>query len=162
MILPAITESDRAALLAYMGARIGEKPEDLVGAMPYRALAIIRDGLLLAGVVFLNFRRTSIEFHLAGDPGWAASMPRADIEALFAYPFVELGCLRVQCTIKRNNKPARRGAEVLGFRLLGVAHDEYGPGKDGMIYSMRRRDCRWITGTSGSAGTSGATPQKGD
>jgi RimJ/RimL family protein N-acetyltransferase len=57
---------------------------------------------------------------------------------------VTLNCLRLWCMVRRNNKPARRGAERLGFKILGVAEDEFGEGKDGVIYTMSRANCKWI------------------
>jgi RimJ/RimL family protein N-acetyltransferase len=145
MILACDTPDEQIRLLTWMGHFIGEAPRDLVGDMPFNAMGVVRDGVLIGGIVYFNYRRASIEFHLAGPPGWAASIERADISALFAYPFETLGCRRVWCMIRRNNKAARRGAEVLGFKLLGVADDEFGRNRDGIIYSMRRRDCRWIS-----------------
>ena len=144
MIVAAQTPDEQFRLLSWMARFIGERPEDLVGAMPFKAFGIMREDALIGGCVFLNYRRHSIEFHIGGAPGWAASMQRADIGALFDYPFHVLGCMRVWCTIQRKNAAARRGAEVLGFKVLGVAGDEFGPGRDGIIYSMRRRECRWI------------------
>lgn len=144
MILPAETRDEQIKMLKYIGHFVKERPEDLVGDMPFRAFGIVRDDKLLAAIVYYNYRRASIEFHLGGAPGWAASMLREDIQMLFAYPFVELGCRRVWCLINRRNKAARRGAEVLGFKVAGVAHDEFGTREDGIIYAMRRHECRWI------------------
>ena len=142
MICAAVGPEQKAALLTYLAARIGEKPEDLVGAMPFAILGSVRGNRLVGAIVFLNYRRQSMEFHLAGAPGWVT---RAEVKQLFRYAFIEAKCLRLWCLIKRNNKTARQGAERLGFKLLGVARDEFGEGRDGIIYSMRRRDCRWLT-----------------
>jgi RimJ/RimL family protein N-acetyltransferase len=141
MILAAQNQDERRSLLTYLSQRIGETPQNLVGDMPYAAMGIIRDNRILGAIVFLNYRRESVEFHLCGSPGW---LTRGEIKALFSYPFITLKCLRLWCLIRRNNKQARRGAERLGFKVLGVADDEFGPGKDGIIYSMSRANCRWI------------------
>jgi RimJ/RimL family protein N-acetyltransferase len=141
MILAAQNQEERHTLLTYLASRIGETPRSLVGDMPYAALGIIRDERILGAIVFLNYRRESVEFHLCGSPGW---LTRGEIKALFAYPFVTLNCLRLWCMVRRNNKPARRGAERLGFKILGVAEDEFGEGKDGVISTMSRANCKWI------------------
>ena len=141
MILAAQNPSERQSLLRYLAQQIGEEPRALVGDMPYCAFASVRDERLLGVVVFLNYRRQSMEFHLTGAPGWVT---RAEIRQLFTYAFDVLGVLRLWCMIRRNNKQARKGAERLGFKVLGVADDEFGEGKDGIVYSMKRSDCRWI------------------
>jgi RimJ/RimL family protein N-acetyltransferase len=141
MIVHARTPEQEAGLLAYMAHRLGEEPKALVGDMPFHIMASVRDNRILGAVMFLNFRRQSIEFHLCGSPGW---LTRGEIGELFAYPFVYLNCARLWCLIRRNNKPARRGVERLGFRVLGVADDEFGNGKDGILYTMRRADCKWL------------------
>lgn len=141
MIVPAQNQEERRCLLEYVARRIGEEPRALVGDMPFAAIGVVRDNRILGAIIFLNYRRQSIEFHLAGSPGW---LTRGEVATLFAHPFLELGCLRLWCLIRRNNKAARRGAERLGFRVMGVAEDEFGEGKDGIVYSMTRQQCKWI------------------
>lgn len=141
MIVHAQSPEHEYHLASHLAARIGIDVRDLVGDMPYHAIGIVRGDKLLGVVLFMNYRRQSIEVHLCGAPGW---LSRGEIGELFAYPFERLGCLRLWCLIARNNKQARKGAERLGFKVLGVAQDEFGEGKDGIVYSMRRRDCKWL------------------
>lgn len=146
MLLHASTPQEKLTALTYLANRLGERPEDLAGGIALQAMAFeifgaVRGQQLLGAIMFLNYRRQSIEFHLAGSPGW---LSRGEIRTLFAYPFKHLNCLRLWCLIRRKNKPARVGAERLGFKVLGVAEDEFGEGRDGIIYSMKRSDCRWI------------------
>lgn len=141
MILPAITDADKAFLLHHLSKRIGEHPKFIVGDMPFNIVACVRDARITAVVAFLNYRRESMEFHLAVDPGGIA---RSEIKALFAYPFEQIGVLRLWCLIRRNNKKAREGALRLGFKQTGMCPDEFGHRKDGVEYSMRRCDCRWL------------------
>ena len=141
MIIPAQTEADRDLLLNYLAEKIGEQPRDIVGDMPFHIIGAVRDNKLCAVICFLNFRRQSIEFHLTVAPG---ALSLGEIRRLFAYPFEQLQCLRLWCIIRRNNKQARLGAERLGFKVLGVLNDEFGPKRDGILYSMRRADCVWL------------------
>ena len=141
MIVPAVTEADKGLLLHHLSKAIGEPPARIVGDLPFNAVACLRGNRISAVVVFLNYRRESMEFHLAVSPG---GLTRGEIRQLFAYPFEQLGVLRLWCLIRRNNKPARSGAERLGFRVIGVCDDEFGAGRDGIMYSMRRGDCRWL------------------
>lgn len=141
MIVRAETPEQKAALLAYLSEKVGELPHELAGDMPFQIFGAVKDGKLAGAVMFVNYRRQSIEFHLAGSPGW---MSRKDVKYLFSYAFVLNGCLRIWCLIKRKNRKARQGAERLGFRVLGVAHDEFGEGRDGILYEMTRAQCKWI------------------
>lgn len=141
MIVRAETPEQKAALLAYLAEKVGELPHELAGTSPFQIFGALRDGKLAGVVMFVNYRRQSIEFHLAGSPGW---MSRKDVKYLFSYAFGLNGCLRVWCLIKRKNKKARQGAERLGFRVLGVAHDEFGEGRDGILYEMTRTQCKWL------------------
>ena len=118
-------------------------PEKLVGDMPYHAAASVRDDKLMGVALFTSFRGQSIEAHVCGKPGWVT---RADLRDLFAYPFQHLDVLRVWSVIARNNKPARSFIERLGFQVKCVLDDEFGEGKDGILYAMRRKDCKWISG----------------
>jgi RimJ/RimL family protein N-acetyltransferase len=141
VIVFASTPHQRASLLAYLSRQIGELPQDLVGDMPFQIFGAVKNDRLAGAIIFLNYRRQSMEFHLCGSPGW---LTRSDVVALFAYPFVHAGCLRLWCLIRRTNKKARKGVERLGFKVMGVADDEFGEGRDGIVYSMTRADCRWI------------------
>jgi len=143
MIVPAQNAEELRTLVQYVADRIGETRQDLVGDLHHAAIGVIRDDRILGAIIFMNYWRQSCEFHLAGSPGW---LTRGEIAQLFAYPFVSWGCLRLWCMIRRNNKPARRGAERLGFKVLGVAECEFGLGKDGIIYSMTKAQCKWIKG----------------
>lgn len=141
MIVAARTPAGRGTLLAHISERIGELPQDLVGDMPFQAYGSIKDGKILGVVLFLNYRRQSMEFHLCGSPGW---LTRGDIRQLFSYVFEHSGCLRLWCLIRRNNKKARKGIEKLGFKVMGVAQDEFGEKRDGIVYQMKRSECRWL------------------
>ena len=141
MILPAVTDADKGLLLAHLAQAIGETPKDIVGDLPFQVVGCVKANKLTAVIVFLNYRRESMEFHLTVAPGGVSI---GEIRALFAYPFEQIGVLRLWCVIRRNNKPARLGAERLGFKVIGVLNDEFGPGKDGILYSMRRKDCAWL------------------
>src|SRR5262245_25256670 len=141
MIVAANSNEERHTLLVHLAASIGETPQSLVGAMPFAMFGIVRDNRILGAICFLNYRRESIEFPLYCSPGW---LNRGEIRSLCAYPFVTLNCRRLWCLIRTKNEDARRGAERLGFKVLGTAEDEFGEGEDGVIFSMKRSDCRWI------------------
>ena len=141
MIVHARTPQQQEQLVTYIGRAIGIAPKALVGDMPYHAMGSIRDGALAGVALFTNYRGQSIEAHVCGSPGWVT---RADLAQLFGYPFQQLGVLRIDLCIARNNRAARRFAERLGFVVKCVADDAFGEGMDGIVYSMRKKNCRWL------------------
>lgn len=141
MIIPARSPEERVLVVRYVALKVGTDPDSLVGPYPFEALGAVRDGWLIGGVLYNNWRGASIETHWAGEPGW---MTRAHLRCLFAYPFLQLKCRRVTGIIRRRNKTARKIAEKLGFRLEGVARQGYEDGEDAMIYGMLKTDCRWL------------------
>jgi len=129
-------------LLAYMARKIGIAPQELVGAMPFEIVAVTRAGRAMGAVLYINFRGQSIEMSSAGNPGW---LTRANLREIFAYPFEQLKCLRVWGVARADNTKACRLNEKLGFKRLAELEDEFGEGEHGVLYSMSRRNCRWIS-----------------
>jgi hypothetical protein len=141
LIHHARTPEQKEYLVRYLAAKIGMEPQDLVGQMPFHMMASVVDDRLMGAVLVTNYRRQSVECHLAGEPGWVT---RKDLRDLFSYPFVTLGCSRLWCVVARNNKRARKFTERCGFNVKAVLDDEFGQGKDGIFYSMNRSDCKWL------------------
>lgn len=141
MIVHARTPQQKAQLLEYITLAVGVTPRAMVGDMPFHAMGSIRDDKLVGCALFTNWRGHSVEAHVCGGPGWVT---RGDLAELFAYPFGHLGARRIMLVIARNNRKARRFAERLGFRVKCVADDEFGEGKDGIVYAMNRKDCKWL------------------
>jgi hypothetical protein len=141
VIVPAVTDAQKTMLVNYLAEKVGVGVESLVGKMPFEVLAVIRGGRGLGAVLYTNYRETSIEMCWAGEPGWVT---RGDLRSIFSYPFIQLGCLRASGCIKRSNSASRLFAARIGCREIGVLEDEYGPGADGILYTITRDKCRWI------------------
>lgn len=141
MILKAQNEDEKAVILAYVASKMGTTPKDVVGDMPYTAIATARGSRPTGGVIYTNYRGHSLEMSCAGEPGWL--MPR-DLGLLFGYAFVTLGCFTVITTVMRRNDRARRFNEKLGFEHLGVVESGQTKGDDTILYKMTRPKCRWI------------------
>lgn len=109
---------------------------------PCSALGVVRDGVLVGGVVYHNYTGFNLEVSLAfDDPRWCS---RATLRTLFAYPFLQLGCERITCIVGKGNKKSRRLTEGVGWKLEGV-HPKAADGKQAAIsYGMLRDDCKWI------------------
>lgn len=141
MILPAQNDDEKSIILAYVASKIGTTPSDIVGTMPYTAIATMRGGQLLGGVIYTNYRHASIELSCAGEPGWL--MPK-DLKGLFSYPFIQLGCFTIITTVTRRNERARKFNEKLGFEHLCVVECGGLKSEDTILYKMTRPKCRWI------------------
>ena len=108
-----------------------------------RALGVISGDHLAAGVVFDNFNGVHIEAAIAADDigRWAS---RKTLHTLFAYPFVQLGCLAITVGVPSSNLASLNLATKLGFRpeayIRFAAHD----GSSLVVLKMLRDDCRWV------------------
>jgi RimJ/RimL family protein N-acetyltransferase len=122
-----------------------------MGAPPqvdYEAIGVVRDGVMIGGVIYTEWREVrpgsdehDIRMHCVGEPGW---LTKTTLRAIFSYPFLQLRCIRVTGIVTKSNRRARDMNERLGFKLEGKIEDGFGTGRDGIIYGMRRQDCRWI------------------
>jgi hypothetical protein len=109
---------------------------------PHVAIGVIRHDRLCGGIVFHNWFGHSIEMSGAFDtPGWC--LPDT-MRRLFAYPFIQLGCVRMTTITAKNNKPARMIDEGFGFKLEGTARKGWDGKQDAMIYGMLAEECKWL------------------
>lgn len=139
-----ILTGQKELVAAYLIKRIydlGDDPWD-----GYEGIGVVKDRKLIGGVVYTEWREIAkgqhdCRMHCAGEPGW---LTRASLKAFFNYPFNQLKCVRVTAIVTKANKRARDLNERLGFRMEGCIKDGFGTGKDGILFGMTRRDCRWI------------------
>lgn len=111
------------------------------GFGPSSAIGAVRDGKLIAGVVYFCYRHPNIEMAIAAiSPKWAT---KTTLKAFFDYPFNELKCNRVTVLVDSDNKEVRRFDERLGFVREGTLR-EANPNGDAEIYGMLKNECRWI------------------
>ncbi len=141
MIVRSKTQDEKMALVAYLASKIGTTPAQLVGAMPFEVVAVTRAGKPVGAVLYTNKRRHSIEMVWAGEPGW---LTRANLRDIFAYPFLTLDCLVAMGMIRAGNAKSIALAERMGCRLVGAVPHVFGPGEDGLLYSMQFDDCKWL------------------
>jgi hypothetical protein len=146
MIIPATTIEERAVLASYLASKIGATPQELVGHMPFVAARVVRNGQPMGAVLYTNYRKHSIEFSAAGEPGW---MTRATIRQMFAYPFEQLKVQTLLALIKRSNAVARTISRDLGFTELCVIPSSDFKADDIILYGMPRDKCPWIEGKRG-------------
>lgn len=108
-----------------------------------RAIGIVHGDALVAGAAFDRYNGIHIEACIAAKPGapWAT---RATLRGLFAYPFIQLGCVAVTVLVPSTNAESLNLATKLGFRpealVKYAAHD----GSTLVVLKMLRDQCRWV------------------
>lgn len=108
-----------------------------------KTIGLERDGEIRAAVIFDNFSETDLCMHIASD-GTRAWMSKGLLLAAFAYPFVQLGKLRVTGLVPAHNADALAFDENLGFVREGY-HPLAGPGGSDLIsLGLLRSACRFI------------------
>jgi len=154
MLVPARTPHAKEMLLGWLSIETGVAPEEIVGDMPYEACAVVRHDMHAGVVLYTNYRGHSMEMAWAGRRDWAT---RRVLRDMFAYPFIQLGVLRVSGCVARENSASRLFAKRIGCREAGILENEYGPGRDGVLYTMTRERCKWL-GSKHEEGTKGSRP----
>ena len=107
----------------------------------YSAIGISDGEKLIAGVVYHDYHGYTISASIASEsPKWAT---RKNLRALFAYPFIQLGCNRMQALTGETNERAQTMLERLGFTAEGL--HRYGfKDEHSISYGMLKNECRWI------------------
>ena len=142
MIMPAKTTDEKMALVAYLASKMGADPAELVGHMPYEIVATLgRDSKPNGAVMYIDYRRTTIEMACAGERGW---LTRSHLHDLFAYPFEQLRVWTVLTVVRRRNAKARAFNVKLGFTELGIVRNSPHKAEDSILYTMSRPECRWL------------------
>ena len=122
---------------AWVGKRVGV---DCFGLCV--GIGVARHGQLIAGAIYNNYRPPCVEVTFASDtPRWAS---KENISCILSYPFVQLGCLRVNAYTKANNSRARTFLTRLGFDQEGY-HPHGFADDDAVSYGLLREKCRWLT-----------------
>jgi RimJ/RimL family protein N-acetyltransferase len=139
MIGPVLFGADDM-VAAFVKARIPHMQDSDFGQ--FTALGVVRDGVLLGGVVYNNYNHHDIHANYAFDsPKWCT---RPVLRTLFAYPFGQLGCVRMTALIGRKNRHARKMILRLGFRLEGVHRKAADGREDCVSYGLLARECPWF------------------
>lgn len=106
-----------------------------------QAMGQVWNGHLIAGVVYDNYTGSSIEVHSRCDD--RKHVNRTFGWMIFDYPFNQLKVKRITGIISTANSLSQKNAEGLGFRRETTLSD-YFPDGDGIVYVMRKEDCKWL------------------
>lgn len=107
-----------------------------------QSIACEKDGDLVAVCVFDDYRGSDIRIHAARAPA-QRFLPRAYWHAVYAYPFLQVGCLRVTAPIAASNAKAIGLVERVGFRLE-TRLERACHGEDLLIFVLWREACRFL------------------
>jgi RimJ/RimL family protein N-acetyltransferase len=122
---------------AWVAKRIGIR-----GFGPSTAIGVQKDGQLIAGAVYHDYRDGQVEASLSADsPKWAT---RSVLFSLFAYPFIQMDANRLLVTCDESNKKAMKMNRQLGFTPEGILRQMYYP-NDAIIWGMLKDECKWLT-----------------
>lgn len=101
----------------------------------------LKNGELVAGVLFDNFTGRSVQMHVAGEgKRWLA---REFLKFCFSYPFEQLKVNKVIGLVDSTNADALRFDLHLGFQQEAVIKDA-GRSGDTIILTMTREQCRFL------------------
>lgn len=129
---------DEPRLLSWAQERIG-----VAFRRDAYTLGLEKGGQIVAAVVFDNFSECDCNMHIASDGtrGW---MNKSLLLAAFAYPFSQLGLLRLTGLVPADNADALAFDEHIGFVREGY-HPKAGPGGTDLIsLGLMRENCRFI------------------
>lgn len=102
-----------------------------------------RDSLPLMVVCFNAFIGKTCQMHVATKPGYKFT-PRAMLDAVFKYAFIERGCERILAVVNSRNEPAMRYDQHVGFyemMRMGGMHDD---GGDMVLLAMDKAECKYL------------------
>jgi RimJ/RimL family protein N-acetyltransferase len=135
---------------------IGDRPDD-VGAwvsarqprpVPYvagssQAIGFARCSNLIAGVLYYQYNGPNIWMAVAADPK-SRWLTKRGVQAIFDYPFRQLGCRRITVCVDEDNHASRNFVEGLGLEQEALLTGACSAG-DQIIYRMFRDKCRWLS-----------------
>lgn len=106
------------------------------------SIGLLKDGKLIAGVVFNNYCGSSICMHVAStEKGW---LNKEFLRACFRYPFHQLKVNRITALVRADNEDALRFDEHLGFKREGLIRRGDDDGCDLHLLGMLKEECRWL------------------
>ena len=114
---------------------------------PCRAIGIIEDGAIIAGVIYNNQKQTGrtpymLEMTVASiDKRWAT---RHNLKALFRYPFIQLKLERVNTQCDSTDEGLIMFNKRLGFKEEGRHRRAFPTGSDAISFGMLKDECKWL------------------
>lgn len=107
-----------------------------------KGLCQVRNGDVIAAVIFDDFNGSNVFMHVAAEPGkrW---LTRHFLHEAFKHPFVTLKARRITLWVDEMNVVCRKFVLHLGFTPEAVLEQAAAGGGDVIIYRMLRGECRY-------------------
>jgi hypothetical protein len=125
------------------GARIGQWVADKLGTVyspnSSAAIGLVKDGNVVAGVIYENWNRRSVVTHIAIE----GRLTRSFLYAIFHHPFVTCGVNNIISAVNDTNTKSVLMVENMGFIAEGRLKD-CSPDGDIILYTMQKSDCRFL------------------
>jgi len=117
--------------------------KDTESFLPCKAIGIEKDGELIAGVIYNKYEpNLLIEMSIASlDKRWAT---RHNLNALYSYPFIQLGLKRVQALCSQKDEGVQMFLKRLGYTHEGTHPCAFDDGGTALSFGMLKHQCRWI------------------
>ena len=104
------------------------------------AIGRLKDGELVAGVLYEDCTGANVVCHIAGDDGWAT---KGFLHLIFHYPFRQLNVQRITAPVHSDNAKSIALMARLGFTLEATL-DRAILGGNLLIYRMFKSECRFL------------------
>lgn len=133
-------------MIVYDGERIGRWVTEKAGGTWHAentGIGIECDGVLVAAIMYDGFTGSSIAMHSRVDD--RKKISREWLRQIFDYPFNQLHVRRVSAIVSAANQKAVLINQKLGW-ILETTLADYFPEADGIVFIMRRENCRWLKG----------------
>jgi RimJ/RimL family protein N-acetyltransferase len=104
-----------------------------------RALGLLKNGELVAGVIYENWNQRSIFCHIA----ITGSMTPAFLAAIFDYPFVVCEAEKIIVPVGQDNEQSIRLVQNMGFKEEARLKDAR-PDGDLIFFTLNKTDCRFL------------------
>lgn len=106
-----------------------------------QTIGLLKNGELVAGVIYEQFNGANVVCHIRGEPGWAN---RGYLATIFDYPFNQLKVSRITVPVNDNNEPSKRLVSQMGFELECVLKQANPSGGDILMHRLFRDECKYL------------------
>lgn len=106
------------------------------------AIGKLKEGRLIAGVLYEDWNGANIVEHIAAEGDWAC---RRFLNVMFDYPFNQLGVKRITAPVASDNQKCINLVTKMGF-TLECTLAQATPTADVHIFRMFKEECKYIRG----------------
>tara|TARA_R110000868_G_scaffold247991_3_gene504353 strand:+ start:7868 stop:8314 length:447 start_codon:yes stop_codon:yes gene_type:complete len=104
------------------------------------AIGKIKDGELVAGILYEDSNGTNIMGHIAGEGQW---LDKTLLWIMFDYPFRQLGVNRITASVNSDNVKSIAFLERIGFIMEARLHGATSKG-DILLFRMFKSECKYL------------------